>query len=192
MRIVGSSIAALLAGLLLAATAHAAPKWTIEDGSAIRFTAYQQGAPVDGSFRDFTAEIVFDPQDLAASRVAVAIATASVATGHKDRDTALRSSAFLDVATWPSAEFVSAELVHRGGDRYEAHGRLTIRDVTRDVVLPFELTIGESGGRRLANAKGELTISRLDYGVGQGEWAATGTVGEDVVIRIEIAASAPR
>ena len=192
MRIVGSLIAAGLAGLLLAAPSQAAPSWTIESGSAIRFTAYQQGAPVDGSFQDFTAEIVFDPQDLRASRVAVAIATASVATGHKDRDTALRSSAFLDVATWPSAEFVSDRLLHQGGDRYEAHGRLTIRDVTRDVVLPFELTLGQNGGRRLANAKGELTISRLDYGVGQGEWTATGTVGADVVIRIEIAASAPK
>ena len=81
--------------------------------------------------------------------------------------------------------------MHRGGDRYEAHGQLTIRDVTRDVVLPFELTIEETGGGKVANAVGELTISRLDYGVGQGEWASTKTVGEEVVIRIEIVASAP-
>jgi polyisoprenoid-binding protein YceI len=192
MRIAGCCVVAGLAWLLPEPPTLAAATWTIEDGSAIRFTAYQEGAPVDGSFQEFTADIVFDPKDLAASRLAVEIDTGSVATGHKDRDTTLRSSSLFDVKTWPSAEFVSDQLLHQGGGRYEAHGRLTIRDVTRDVVLPFELTIAENGSRRLANAAGELTISRLDYGVGQGEWASTRTVGDDVVIRIEIAASAPR
>lgn len=191
MRIVGCSVVAVLAGLLLGLPTRAAQTWTLEDGSAIRFTAYQENAPVNGSFKDFAAEIVFDPGDLAASRVAIEIDTASVATGHKDRDTALRSSSFFDIKTWPSAAFVSDHLVHRGGDRYEAHGRLTIRDVTKEVVLPFELSIEEEGTRRLAHARGELTISRLDYGLGQGEWASTKTVGPDVVIQIEITASAP-
>lgn len=191
MRIVDRSVATFGALLLLGSVAKAAQTWTVEDRSAIRFTAYQQGAPVEGSFQDFTTEVVFDPDDLAASRVKVKIATASVATGHGDRDKTLRSSAFFDVETWPSATFVSDRLVHQEGDRYEAHGRLTIRDVTRDVVLPFELTIEATGGGKLAHAVGELTISRLDYDVGQGEWASTKTVGEDVVIRIEIVASAP-
>lgn len=191
MRIVGRCTAACLALLLLGSVAGAAETWTVQDGSAITFTAYQQGAPVEGSFRDFTAEIVFAPDDLAASRVAVEIDTASITTGHKDRDATLRSSAFFDVETWPSATFVSDQLVDQGDDRYEAHGRLTIRDITKDVALPFELTIAEQGDGKVANATGELTISRLDFGVGQGEWASTRTVGEDVVIRIEIAASAP-
>lgn len=191
MRIVACFAVAGLAGSLLGSPALAAPTWTVEDGSAIRFTAYQEGAPVEGSFQQFTADIAFDPDDLATSRLAVEIDTASVATGHKDRDTTLRSAAFFDVQTWPRAAFVSDRLVHQGGDRYEARGRLTIRDVTRDVVLPFQLTIGRNGSERLAHATGELTISRLDYGIGQGEWASTKTVGADVVIRIEIAASAP-
>jgi polyisoprenoid-binding protein YceI len=192
MRIAECAVVAALVGLLVGSAPLAAATWTIEDGSAIRFTAYQEGAPVEGSYEDFTAEVVFDPDDLAASRVRVEIATASVKTGHRDRDTTLRSSSFFAVESWPSATFVSDRLVHQGGDRYEAHGRLTIRDVTKDVVLPFELTIEAHGGRKVANATGELTISRLDYGVGQGEWASTKTVGEDVVIRIAIAASAPR
>jgi polyisoprenoid-binding protein YceI len=191
MRFAACWIAAGMSWLLLGTPARAAETWTIEDGSAIRFTAYQQGAPVEGNFSEFTAEIVFDPQNLPASRVAVEIATASVATGHKDRDTALRSSSLFDVKTWPSARFVSDRLVNLGGDRYEAYGRLTIRDVTRDVILPFELMLRENGGRQLATASGELTIFRLDYGVGQGDFASTKTVGDEVVIRIEIVASAP-
>jgi polyisoprenoid-binding protein YceI len=189
MWIVGS-VVACLAAALFGPAAGAATTWMLEDGSAITFTALQEGAPVPGSFQDFTAEIQFEPDDLAASRVVVEIATASVATGHKDRDATLRSAAFFDVATWPSATFTSEHLVHNGGDRYEAHGRLTIRDVTRDVVLPFQLAIADNGARRIAHASGELTIARLDYGVGQGDFASTKTVGADVVIHIAIVASA--
>jgi len=177
--------------LLLLMPAVLAQSWQLEPGSRIGFTALQQGSPVEGRFESFTAEISFDPDDLGNSRVAVEIDAASITTGHKDRDLTLRSSGFFDVATWPTARFTSDELTRESGDSYAAHGRLTIRDVTRDVVLPFELTIDENGGRQLANAKGELAISRLDYGVGQGDWASTKTVGEEVVIRIELRATRP-
>lgn len=188
------SLPLALAALLVAAPAAGAPSWQLEDGSRITFTAFQQGSPVEGAFERFTAAIVFDPDDLAHSRVDVQIDTASITTGHKDRDLTLRSAAFFDVQRWPSARFTSSHLVHKSGDSYEADGQLTIRDTTKDVVLPFELTIGAdpaAAGGRLATAAGELRISRLDYGVGQGEWASTKTVGEEVVIRIEIRATRP-
>ena len=181
--------------LLLAMPGALAQSWQLEPGSRIGFTAFQQGSPVKGRFETFTADISFDPEDLSNSRVAVEIEVASIATGHKDRDTTLRSSGFFDVAQWPTARFTSEELVHEGGETYAAHGELTIRDVTREVVLPFELTIGadpDAADRLLASAKGELSISRLDYGVGQGDWASTKTVGEEVVIKIEIRATRPR
>jgi polyisoprenoid-binding protein YceI len=187
-------LALAMLGLMLPAAARAA-SWTIEDGSAIRFEAYQQGAPVQGSFERFTADIVFDPDDLAGSRIEVEIDTASIATGHRDRDTALRSPPLFDVEQWPRARFSSTSLEHLGGEAYQARGQLTIRDVQKDVVLPFTLRItehpGEPGLQR-ADAMGELAISRLDFGVGQGEWASTATVGEKVVIAIAIVAAARR
>jgi polyisoprenoid-binding protein YceI len=179
----------MLPGSVLAAS------WTIEDGSAIRFEAYQQGAPVQGSFERFTAEIVFDPDDLAGSRIEVEIEVASIATGHKDRDTALRSPPLFDVERWPTARFASTKLERLGGEAYQAQGQLTIRNVRKDVVLPFTLRIADHPGDPdllQADAAGELTISRLDFGVGQGEWASTATVGEKVVIRVAIVAAAGR
>lgn len=150
------------------------------------------GQPVQGGFEDFAAEIAFDPEDLAASRIVVEIDTTSITTGHGDRDATLRSSQFFATDQWPSARFESEELVRRDGDAYEARGSLTIRDLTRDVVLPFELAIREDGGGLAARAEGELTISRLEFGIGQGEWASTETVGEDVTIHIAIDATRPR
>lgn len=198
MRII-RSLTALPAMLLIAALlsgTRAAETWTLEEEeSRIGFTAFQEGQPVEGSFEGFTAEIVFDQDDLAASRLEVVIDTASIQTGHKDRDTTLRGSSFFEVEQWPTARFVSDELVDAGGDTYEAHGQLTIRDVTNDATLPFELTIEDhprDPDLLLAQAAGELTISRLEYGVGQGDFASTSTVGEDVVISIEIDATRPR
>lgn len=180
---------------LLPAVASTAEGWTLEEGSKITFIGFQQGQPVEGEFRAFEAEIAFDPEQPDRSRVAVVIDMASVSTGHKDRDTTLRAPSWFHVAEWPSARFESATLVHQGGESYEAEGELTIRDVTKPVAVPFTLSVGEhpdDPGRRLAKAAGELTISRLDYGVGQGEWAALNQVGEEVIIKIDIAASAPR
>jgi polyisoprenoid-binding protein YceI len=184
----------VMLGLMLPGSVLAA-SWTIEDGSAIRFEAYQQGAPVQGGFERFTAEIVFDPGDLAGSRIEVEIDTASIGTGHKDRDTALRSAPLFDVERWPTARFASAKLQHLGGEAYQALGELTIRDVQKDVILPFTLRIGDHPGDPAllqAKAAGELTISRLEFGIGQGEWASTATVGEHVVIAIAVVATARR
>ncbi len=184
-----------LLSVVLVPGASAAEPWTVAASSRIGFTAFQKDQPVEGSFETFTAEVAFDPDDLEASRVEVAIDAASITTGHKDRDATLRSASFFDVAQWPTAHFVADRLQHQSGTAYQAAGQLTIRDVTQDVVLPFEVTIAEDpddADRLLATATGELTISRLDYGVGQGDWASTSTVGADVIIRIEIEATRPR
>ena len=100
-----------------------------------------------------------------------------------------------DVEQWPTARFASAMVEHLGGEAYQARGELTIRDVRKDVVLPFTLRIADHPGNPdllQADAAGELTISRLDFGVGQGEWASTATVGEKVVIAIAVVATARR
>lgn len=185
-----------LLGLALAfPTTVEAADWVVEEGSSVGFEAYLQGAPVPGRFERFEALIAFDPDDLAGSQIEVVIDTTSVATGHRDRDTALRSPGLLDVEQWPTAGFVSDRIEHLGGDDYRAHGRLTIRDVEKDVTLPFELAITDQPsdpGSQQADARGELTISRLDFGVGQGEWASTAMVGEEVAIAIAIRATAQR
>lgn len=175
----------------LETTARAAANWTVEDGSALRFMALQQGAPVEGSFAAFEATIDFDPKDLASSRIEVLIDTTSITTGHKDRDATLRSPAFFHAEQWPTARFASHTIAATGKGHYEAKGELTIRDVTKEVVLPFTLAIApdpEAGGQE-ARAEGELAIKRLDYGVGQGEWAATATVADEVKIQIAIVAT---
>ncbi len=183
----------LLCILCLPAAAQP-PAWTVEVGSRVGYIAKQSGAEVDGVFEVFDAEIAFAPEDLAASRVAVTIEIASVNSQSRERDDAIKGKGLFNAITWPTARFEAAEFAHKGGDLYEARGRLTLRDQTRDVVLPFTLAIAphpERNGALLAQAKGELEISRLDYGVGQGMWQDTSVVADEVRIFIDIRATRP-
>lgn len=168
--------------------------WTIEEGSELGFIAFQQGSEVAGQFNVFDAKIAFDPDDLENSRISVDIDATSIDTGQSSRDDTLKSPSFFDTATWPSAAFESETITATGDGQYEAAGRLTIRDVTKDVVLTFSLDIQPDPAdpsRDHAEAKGELPILRLDYGVGQGDWSSTGTVADEVVITLHIKASKP-
>jgi polyisoprenoid-binding protein YceI len=176
------------------ATAADAPAWSVQQESRIGFVAQQGGAPVEGRFESFAAEIRFDPDNLAGSRVAVEIEVASVNSESRDRDQTIRSKDLFDVETWPTARFEADSFTATGDGSYDAQGKLTMRDVTRDVVLPFTLTIEpapDDPAMLQARALGELSVDRLDYGIGQGQWQDTSVVGNQVIIRIDIRATRP-
>ena len=183
---------ALVSLLLAAGTGHAqaVPKWSVAtDESEIGFGALQGGAAIDGSFARFEADLRFDPTQLDMSRFRVEIDVASLDSGNSDRDNTLRSNAFFDVAVWPLAKFESSDVRAVGEGRFEAHGDLTIRDRRLPVVLPFALELGGTPGERRARANGELTINRMDYGVGQGQWADTSVIADPVRITVRVVAS---
>jgi polyisoprenoid-binding protein YceI len=184
----------ILAALLLAAPAVAGPQdaWTIDPrASSLTFTASQIGAFVNGRFPNWTGEIVLDPAALAAARIDIKIETPPVTTNNRDVDLLLKGPNFFDVQKFPVARFVSTSVAAKGGDRYEAQGKLTIRDVTRDTVLPFTLAISDDPvqpGRLRATARGRLNLKRLDFGVGQNEWAGTGQVANEVTVDLNVVA----
>lgn len=176
-------------------SAAEAPLWSSEAGSLVGFVAKQAGAPVEGRFEAFEAEIRFDPAAPEAGRVVVLIDVASVNSESKDRDDTIRSASLFDVATWPQARFEAERFVARGDGGFDAVGRLTLRDVTKEVTLPFSLEVGdhpEAADQLQAHAVGELEILRLDYGVGQGLWLDTSVVANEVTIKIDILAKRPK
>jgi polyisoprenoid-binding protein YceI len=185
-----------LVALLLPMPALAAPQdaWTIDPKSSLTFSASQVGSIVSGRFPTWTGEIVLDPAALATARIDIRIDTRPVSTNNRDVDTLMKGPNFLDVQKFPEARFVSTA-ISGSGDRYQARGKLTIRGVTRDVVLPFTLAIADDPGqpgRLRGTARGRLTIKRLDYGVGQNEWAATGQVADEVTIDLNVTAGRAR
>lgn len=168
--------------------AMAADAWNVsQDDSEIGFVGTQLGADFEGRFDAFDADIVFSPDDLAGSSVTVVIDIASVDTQNGDRDSQIVSPEWFDAAQWPTAKFETKSFREVSPGMYEAVADLTIRDVTREVTLPFELAINGTQ----AAAKGAVTIQRTDFGVGQGQWADTSQVGDDVTIAITVTATRP-
>jgi polyisoprenoid-binding protein YceI len=183
---------ALLA-LLLPLPSLAGPQdaWTVDaKASSLGFSVAQVGSIVSGRFPTWTGEIVLDPSSLATARIDIKIDTRPVSTNNRDVDSLMKGPNFLDVQKFPEARFMSTS-ISGSGDRYEARGKLTIRDVTRDAALPFTLTIADDPaqpGRLRATARGRIILKRLDYGVGQNEWAATGQVANEVTVDLNVVA----
>ena len=186
------TLRALLAAvtLLLGAPALAGPAdpWTIDAArSRIAFSVEQVGKVAAGRIGSWTGTIVFDPSDLAAARIDIRMDMRTAGTGTKDVDDMMLGPSFLDAQRQPEARFTSTSVASRGGDNYEARGKLTLRDVARDVVLPFTLRL--QGNQ--ATVRGALQIKRLDYGVGRNEWASTNYVADVVSIEVTVVASRP-
>jgi len=186
--------AALLAVMAVSAWAET-PQWIVEEGSTVGFVARQSGAPVEGRFERFEATIAFDPAAPQGGRVEVVIDVASVNSESKDRDATIRSADLFDVAQFPTARFAAERFTAAGDGAYEAHATLTLRDVTREVVLPFSLAVEphpDDPAALRAHAVGSLEVARLDYGVGQGVWQDTSMVADAVTIAIDILARRPK
>ena len=169
--------------------------WTVDaKACALTFSVAQVGSIVSGRFPAWTGEIVLDPSSPATARIDIKIDTRPVSTNNRDVDSLMKGPNFLDVQKFPEARFVSTS-ISGSGERYEARGKLTIRDVTRDAVLPFTLTIADDPsqpGRVRATARGRIILKRLDYGVGQNEWAATGQVANEVTVDLNVVAGRAR
>src|SRR5262249_60343140 len=108
-----------------------------------------------------------DPASSATARIDIQIEMPPVTTNNRDVDSLLKGANFLDVQKFPQARFVSTAVSARGGDRYEAQGKLTIRNVTRDVVRPCTLAAAADPAhsvRLYATAKRRLSFKRLDFG----------------------------
>lgn len=181
MRIVG------LLALFVATAASAATTYTMDPAkSTLGFTAQQSGADFDGSFKAFRASIIFADADLAGSRFDVEVDTKSVETGDDDRDTALRSDDLFASDKYPKAHFVTTSFTRKKAGAYEAVGRLTVRDVTREIRVPFTFKTAREGGKEVARLAGQVPLKRLDYGVGQGDWADTSVVANEVTVKFAL------
>ncbi|MDZ7361072.1 MAG: YceI family protein [candidate division KSB1 bacterium] len=122
-------------------------------------------AKVSGSFTDFSGTILYDEKDITKSSVNVTIKTASINTQNERRDNHLRSEDFFNAATDSVITFVSKSVKKSKGG-YIAVGDLTIRGVTREIELPFNIigTIKEPRGTRMG-IEAAMTLNRFDYGV---------------------------
>jgi polyisoprenoid-binding protein YceI len=112
-------------------------KWLINlNHSSAQFAVrHMMVSWVCGQFSQISGSLDFDPLNAAAGAVEVAIAAASIYTGVEKREAHLKSPDFLDVEQYPTITFKSTRVEPDGLDRALVYGDLTLRGVTRPVVL---------------------------------------------------------
>lgn len=137
------------------------PRWITEDAS-VTFVIHNAGLPVEGHFEAVEMDVRFDPSAPETASLSGSVDPSTIRTGITFRDRHLQGREFFDVARYGDVELHSLEVKPVGGG-FEALFRLRIRDVERDVTVPFTF---EADGP-VATLAGELTIDRLDYDVGE-------------------------
>ena len=167
--------------------------WQLDTAhTTVSFTAkHMMITKTRGIFKGVTGTIDFDEANPTASSVSVVIPAATIETGMEPRDNHLRSADFLDAENFPTLTFKSTSIAQKG-DRWAITGDLSIRGVTRSVVLDTENLgiVTAMDGRRHAGFEATTKIKRSDWGLtwNVGLEAGGWLVSDDVTIELEVAA----
>ena len=183
----GGSVSALPAGLV---------EYEVDPAhTQVLFKVRHMGiSTVTGRFNRFAATFAYDPADPAASWLTATIDAASIDTENERRDNHLRSADFFAADSYPTLTFQSTRVEPAGEGRLEVKGNLSIRGVTRPVVLDVALegaTVGQ-GGRPMTGWTAETTIDRTEYGLRWNRLTEAGgwVVADEVRILLEVEARA--
>ncbi len=143
---------------------------------------------VRGRFDDFSIDADIDEDDLTRSRGTVTVRTGSVNTREAQRDGHLASPDFFDAQTYPEMTYV-VKRVERAGDGYKVIGDLTIKDVTREVVLDAEISgpVADPWGNTRIGVSAAGKLNRKDFGLTWNVVTEAGglLVGDDVRLSVE-------
>ena len=178
--------------LLFTSAVCAAPiEWDIDRAhSSVFFDVKHTFATVRGQFDDFSGTILIDPENHGNSRIDMEVKVASINTNNRQRDNHLRSEEFFSAKKYSVMTFKTARVKQVKDNLYELEGKLTVKDVTKDVVVPF-IYYGVKDNplnpkQLVAGFEGKFTIDRLDYGVGNGQFYKMGVIGKNVEIIITL------
>ena len=171
---------------------HAAP-WEFDPAhTGVHFKVrHLMISSVRGEFEKVSGKIVYDEADVTKSSADITIDTGSINTRVAIRDEHLRSPDFLDVAKYPAISFKSKRVEKAGNGTLKMTGDLTIRGVTKEVVLTVEgptTTIKDPGGNYRVGGQAITKINRKDFGLVWNKPLETGgvVVGDEVEITIDV------
>jgi polyisoprenoid-binding protein YceI len=145
---------------------------------------------VSGGFSNFTASAEMEEEDFTTAKISFAAHVNSISTGNEQRDGHLQSADFFDAAAFPAITFESTSVEKDGDATFKMHGHLTVKDVTKPVIMHIELggIANDPYANRKAGFSIEGKINRKDFGLTWNAPTEAGglLVGEDVKIAAEI------
>ena len=184
--------ASLAAGLTLPASARTTTYQIDPRHSSAEFgVSHLMISTVRGEFHGVTGTVVVDEENIANSSVDVTIDATTIDTREGDRDKHLKSDAFFDVSKYPTITFKSTKVEKNADGNLKITGDLTIRGVTRTVVLNASVpkpAIKDPWGLQRTAVSASTKINRQDFGVSWNQKLDGGgvVVGDDVNITLDV------
>jgi len=150
--------------------------------SEITFVFKQMGAPVTGRFTRFDAQLALDLARPETGSVVFTVDTASVSLGLPDINAELAKPEWLASPDFAQAVFTSRRIRAVDADRLEVVGTLSIKGIRRELTVPVWLQT-EAG---LTTASGSVTLQRMDFQVGSGDWSDPALVADAVQVSFRL------
>jgi polyisoprenoid-binding protein YceI len=169
-----------------------ATRWQIDQAhSNVEFSVrHLMISNVRGRFGDIAGAITLDPENPRSALVDVTLQTASIDTRQEQRDAHLRSADFFDVEKWPTITFRGKRVDGDTDSEFRLYGDLTIRDVTRPIVLDVtkEGEGSDPWGSQRTAFSATTKINRRDFGLTYNMALETGgvVVGDEIKISVEV------
>jgi len=144
---------------------------------------------VSGRFKEVSADVKLDEENLAKSSVSVTVQAKSIDTDEPKRDDHLRSPEFFDVAKFPTITFASSSIKAAGGEKYKLSGDLSIHGISKPVTLDATISkaVKNPWGKMVRGVKLTGKIKRSDFGLTWNKALETGglVVGDEVKLVIQ-------
>lgn len=184
------SRAALAPIVLLAGVQADAATWELDPNeSRVVFHYSYEGTPYEGEFKNVQATFDIDATRPGACEFEVTIPIEEISVDSREVKDYLLDIELFDVDQFPTATFRAENCELQSMNSFVADGTLTIRDVTKPMRFPFEFEVEMYDGQPRFHLTSEVTVQRLEFGVGQGYWANTAAIPNDVGIEIDVYAS---
>lgn len=167
--------------LLSMATSYTA---FVNDQSVVNFNYEQMGVSLEGTFKEFDGSLSFDTDNPEAATVRIVIPLASVDTGSSEGDEEVAGKAWFNINEFPTASFESTQINALGDNNFDVTGTLTIKGNAKEVSFPA--TFSEEAGQ--GHFKGEFTLQRGDFAIGEGTWSKYDIVANDVKVNFALTA----
>ena len=173
--------ATLIVAMGISSSANAEQK-LVPAQSEISFTSKQMGVPVSGSFKKFDAQIAFDPRKPELTKVSFSVDLLSADIGNPETEKELKKPGWFDSLKMPAAIFTSSGVKSLGGGKFEFSGKLAIKGVSQNIVVPVTLTQANGTTRVIGN----FILKRLDFKIGDGDWNDVSLVANEVIVNIKL------
>lgn len=181
------SRAALAPLLLLTGISAQAATWDMDPNeSKVVFKYSYEGTPYEGEFKNIDATFDIDPMRPGSCEFTVTIPIEDISVDSPEVLDYLLDIELFDVDQFPTASFKAENCELQSMNSFVAEGTLTIRDQTHPLSFPFDFEVEMYDGQPRFHLTSAVTIQRLDYGVGQGYWANTSSIPNDVEIEIDV------